>query len=87
MTIFSKGLDNKTSKKNTVKSPATTCTPTKEQIELIGEMRVFIEESLADEMALGCKELFKDFFDVRRTKEPFRRIQKKEKLVLRTGLK
>ena len=88
VTIFSKGLDNKTSKKSTVRSPATTCTPTTEQGELIGEIKEFLEESLADEIELsGFKELLKDFFDVRRTKEPFRGIQKKGKLVLRKGLK
>jgi len=67
-TTFSKGLDNKTPKKSTVKSPATTCTLTKEQVELIGKIsRVFVDE--------------------KRTKEPFRGILKKKKLVLRKGLK
>jgi len=96
---LSKGLDNKSPKRSTVKSPATTRTPTKEQVELIGEIRVFLEEALVDVMGLECKELLvQDFFDEKRTKKPLRGILKrdktplrgilkKKKLVLRKGLK
>ena len=54
-------------------------TLTKEQDELIAEIRVFLEEALADEIQLECKELLvQDFFDEKRTKKPLRGILKKD---------
>jgi len=91
---FLEGLDNKTPKKSIVNSPATTCTPTKEQVELIGEIRVLEEEDLVDEIELECKEIVQivqlvqeEVIEEKRTNEPFGGFLKKKKLVLRKGLK
>ena len=80
-TIFSKGSDNKQSENICIA----------EQGELIGDIKVFIEEDLVDEIKLEFKELLgHEFYNEKKqkkSKKPKKPRGKKLKLMLRKGLK